>query len=497
MACFVGHDAGTGGVKSVLATADGRILARAFAEYPLDRPRTGWAEQDPRDWWGAIRRTTRELLARAAVPAEQVAAIGFAGQMLSLVPVDVDGTPTRPAVSWLDARADEQARRIVRRMGGRHVVAKLAGGAPTGKDIVAKVAWIRDEEPEVFRRTAAFLDATGYLVARATGKLGADPTAAGATGLCAAGAWSRLLATLCSFPLDKAPPIRPCTEVVGLLRDGAAADLGLAPGTPVVAGLADIAAAAVGSGALGDGEAHLYLGTSAWIGLTTSRAVAVPAHGIASVPAADGASYLAIGESETAGACVAWFLDHLAPDHAGPSLDALAREAEPGARGLLFLPWMFGERTPVPDTALRGGFVHLSLDHGREEMARAVYEGVALNLRWIVEAFARGRAVGPTVRAIGGGVRSDLWMQIVADVTGRTVERVAHPHEAGALGVALVAAVGVKAIADVPAIARVIGVERTFAPRTELAPLHERAFEAMRALAPPHARAARLLSGAG
>lgn len=496
MRLFLGHDLGTSGLKSVLIDEDGRVLASAHASYPLARPRADHVEQAPEDWWSAVRATTNELVARAADPSD-IAAITFAGQMLSLVALDAAGAPTRPAVSWLDARAGEQAARFVRRFGGERMLHLIAGGSPTAKDIVAKIAWIEQHEPDVYRRTAAFTDATGFLVARATGTLAIDVTAAGCTGMLDARSrdWSRALALLAGFPLAKMPRLVACTDVVAGVSERAARELGLRAGTPVVMGLADIPAAAVGAGTTGAGEAHVYLGTSSWIGVSRSTPKNVPRAGIASVPSASDPGFLMIGESETAGACREWLVDRLGIPSA--EIDALGSMSPPGARGLLFLPWLFGERSPFPDARLRGGFVGLSLDHGRADVVRAVYEGTALNLRVILDACAGAGEPCASLRAIGGGALSDLWMQVLADVTGRPIERVAHPTLAGAIGAALVGAVGVGALPSIRETSHRIAVERRFAPDVSAAAVYARAREAMVELAPAISRASRKLSGEG
>jgi xylulokinase len=490
---FVGHDLGTSGSKAVLVDEEGRVLASAVGHYALARPRAGWAEQAPEDWWRAVAETTRAVVRDAGIEPSQVAGLAFAGQMLALVALDRDGAPTRPAISWLDARADAQARRFIRRFGGERVLHWLAGASPTGKDIVAKIAWLADEEPEAYARTAAFTDATGFLVARATGELAIDHTAAGCTGMLdpSSRTWSRFLSRLASFPVAKMPRLVRPVDVVGALSARAAGELGLRAGTPVVMGMADIPAAAVGSGATRPGDAHVYLGTSSWIGVSLARPKSVPHAGIASVPSADPAGFLLIGESETAGACRAWLAAQLRADDA--ELEALALAAPPGAEGLLFLPWMYGERSPVPDTAVRGAFVGLSLEHERAHLARAVYEGVALNLRWILDACGEAGERCASLRAIGGGATSDAWMQILADVTERPIERVAAPRLAGAVGAALVAAVGVSALPSVESVRARVRVERTFTPRIADAATLARSYAAFRSLHPALSRAGRIL----
>ncbi len=493
MRFFLGHDLGTGGDKAVLIDEQGRLVAHHVASYPLHHPQPGWAEQDHDDWWRAVCVCTRAVLSGAAVDPKLVAGVGFAGQMLSLVALDEQGSPTRRPIIWMDARAEEQARRITRRLGGATILQWIAGGSPTGKDLVAKIAWLAEREPDVFRKTAHFTDATGYLVARATGSVRIDPTAAGATGILDARKrqWSRMLATLVGFPLDKMPPVAASTEVAGTLTDASAAELGLLPGAPVAMGMADIPSAAVGSGAVGPGEAHVYLGTSSWIGVSVAAPNNVPNAGIASVPSAGRSGCLMIGESETAGACREWFESQVGTGGAGESLDDLAAGSRPGARGLLFLPWMYGERSPVPDTRVRGGFVNLSLEHQRADLMRALYEGVALNLRWILDACASAGEPCPSLRAIGGGARSDVWLSIIADVTGRRVELVEHPQQAGAIGAALVAAIATGALGGIEAVTSSVRVARSFEPNRANAGVYARAYEVFRELHAPLSRAAR------
>lgn len=497
---FVGHDLGTGGDKAVLVDAGGALLASAFAPYPLATPRPGWAEQDPEDWWRAASTATRTLLERAGAPPERVAGVAFAGQMLALVPVDAAGRPLRPAISWLDGRAEAQAARLVRRLGGARIVRAAVGALPSGKDVVAKIAWIREHEPDVYARTRAFCDATGHLVTRATGRIGIDHTGAAGTGLLdrRRRRWSRPLAALVGVPLAKLPPVVACPAIAGGLTAEAAAATGLRPGTPVIGGLGDVPAAALGSGALGPGEGHVYLGTSGWVCAAAARPRDLPRHGIYALPSPDPAGFLMVGESETAGACLDWLAGLLGlvgqdgrPDH--ERLEALALRAAPGAGGVLFAPWLLGERAPVGDARLRGAFAGLSLGHGDQHLARAVLDGVAVNLAWLLEAFGEAIAPGRPLRAVGGGARSEAWIQALADAAGRTVEVVERPQEAGAVGAALLAAVGTGALADVRAIGAVVPVGRVQRPRAEHRAAYAELARTLRDLQPALATASRRL----
>jgi len=485
---FLGYDVGTSGTKAALVDARGALLAEAVAPHALAHPHDGWAEQDPESWLSACTETTREVLRVSGARAEQVQGISFAGQMLTLVPMDAHGRATRAAIAWMDARAEDEARRIIRRMGGAGVVRALAGAVPTGKDIVPKVAWLRAHEPEVFARTTALGDATSWLVAQTTGRIAIDPTAAGATGLLDTKTrrMSRALSFLARFPLDKVPPIVASTSLAGTLHREGAARLGLAESTAVAMGNADIPAMAVGTGATRAGDAHVYLGTSAWVAAASDHAASIARAGIAAVPSATDHGVLLVGESETAGACRDWIGRTLTGD-----VDALAAASPPGARGVLFCPWLFGERAPFPDAQLRGGFVNLGLEHTPADLARAVLEGVALNVRLIVEAMPLPRDTA--LRAAGGGAQSDAWMQIVADVTGRVVERVAHPRSAGAIGAALVAGVASGAFRSLEDARSVVTVERRFTPRAELRPIYDAGVRALSDLFRPFSRASQTL----
>lgn len=485
MALFVGHDLGTSGDKAVLVDASGAILATHTAPFGLSHPGPGRAEQDPDDWWAAVCEGTRAV---AAGREDEVAGVAFAGQMLSLVSLNAAGRHVRPAVVWMDHRAEAEAARLTRRLGGASIVRAIAGAAPTGKDLLPKMAWLAAREPATWRQTRWLGDATSALVARATGRVGLDPTAAGATGVFDATSrrWTPLLARLAGLPLDRMPPVARSIDVAGPLLPDAATELGLRPGTPVAVGLADIPAAAIGSGAVLPGDAHAYLGTSSWVAVTLSRPRHAPRAGIVSVASADPGRCLMIAESETAGACRDWLHGLLA----GADLDALAAQAPPGSDGLLFCPWLFGERSPYPDSAVRGAFVGLSLGHGPAHLARAVLEGVAVNLRWTLRAIdGAGTPRSRGLRAIGGGAASDLWMQLLADATEEPVARLAAPRFAGAVGAALVAAVAVGAVPSIADVRDRVHIDRTFQPGD---PSPYRAAERrMRALAPALSRDAR------
>lgn len=473
---IISHDVGTGGSKAVLTDLEGKIISFRFEPYCTDYCRPAWAEQDPEDWWKAVTESTRKLVEETAIDPDEVLGIGYATQMLGVLPMDDAGLPLRPAIIWIDSRADEQACRLVKRMGGEAIVARVAGAVPSGKDVICKHMWMREEEPQVYQRAKVILDVNGYLVYRSTGNYIIDQSNAAATGLLdnRTRDWSPLFSKLLRIPLDKLPPVKKSVEVVGVLNDDAAKLMGLRSGLPVIGGMGDVPAAATGSGALGEGDAHIYIGTSGWLCISVAKPKGLSKYGIASIASADPASFLMIGETETAGACLKWFAEQLGRkeewDQAGQEmeifavLDRVIADVPAGSRKLIFTPWMFGERSPVTDTTLRGAFLNVSLEHTREDMLRAVYEGVAMNCRWLLEAVGSAGYPCATVRTIGGGARSDIWMQIFADVTGHRIEAVEDAQEAGAVGCALAVAVALNIYQDYKELKQVVKVRRTYEP---------------------------------
>ncbi|MCW5852503.1 MAG: FGGY-family carbohydrate kinase, partial [Anaerolineae bacterium] len=468
---LLAYDVGTSGTKAVLVSLDGQIVATAFAPYPLYYPRPGWAEQDPADWWAAAGIAGRQALAQAGAAPGQVVGLAFATQMLNVVALDAHAQPLGRCISWLDSRADDEARRVMRLLGGPTLFAQVVGATLTGKDLLPKYRWLKRHAPDVYRRAATLVDASGYLLYQATGQLVCEWTCASVTGLfnLKTKTWDRALTRFMGLDPARFPSLAPSTAQVGGLTGGAAAYLSLRPGTPVFAGAGDAMAAAVGSGAVGEGEGHLCLGTSGFAGIMTSRRV-TGKRGIATVQSADPGKLLMIGETEMAAACLAWAARELyggAADDASiyAQMDADVAATPPGADGLLFLPWLYGERCPVADEHVRGGFLNLTPHHTRPHLARAVYEGVAFNLAWILDAMRQyyGRRPDP-LRVIGGGARSAAWLQILADVTERRLEVVPQPQIAGAVGAAMLAAVGLGRYPSVEAVKAAIPVSGVVAP---------------------------------
>jgi len=484
---LLAHDVGTSGDKAALITPDGRVVATAFEPYPTHYPRRLWAEQNPEDWWRAVGHTTQRVLEQGGVGPGEVLGLAFSTQMINLIPLDAMAMPLRPCISWLDGRAGAEAKMVMRRLGGRKAFALIVGATLTGKDLLPKYLWLKRSEPDVYSQAATFVDASGYLLYQATGRLAYEWSTASVTGLFSlkSKTWSDFLIRFFGLDRAKFPELVQSTEKVGSLRPAAASHLGLLAGTPVFGGAGDAMSAAVGSGAVGEREGHLSLGTSGFVGIVTSKRL-IGRRGIATIQSADPTKLLLIGETETAAACLRWAAKELygAESEAGiyKRMDDDVAGTEPGAGGLIFTPWLYGERCPVADERLRAGFLNLGANHSRAQMTRAIYEGVAYNLRWIIESIADLYKFRPDpLRVVGGGALGLPWLQIVADVTGCTLESVPHPQEAGAVGAAMLAAVGLGLYPSVEAIKTTLSPSSVIVPDPAPRPFYDESYAAFRA----------------
>ena len=482
---IIAHDVGTSGNKAVLIDTEGRVHGKCFEPYKTYYTRPGWAEQNPVDWWQAVTRTTRLLLEQTKKSPKDILCITFSTQMLGIIPMDPKKGHLRRAIIWLDNRAGEQAEKMMKKFLGAGVFAKIAGAPLCGKDGLPKLLWLKAEEPDIYRKMCCFLDTSGYLFYRSTGNMAMEWTGASVVGLdLKKKTWMNGIISYVGLDTDKLPPlVRSIDQVGGLTRE-AAKEYGLLEGTPVIAGAGDVTCAAVGSGAVDDGEGHVYLGTSGWVGVVTRRIMQGKC-GAATIQSADPDKTFLLAETEAAGGCIQWIADEFykaeKKDPKIPNVYALmddeVAKIPPGSNYLLFTPWIYGERAPVDDCYVRATFLNLSADHTREHMLRAVYEGVAYNIRWIVEIVEKEfKFPLPYLRAIGGGARGKPWMQIMADVTHRKIETVRDPQEAGAVGAALVAAVGLGIYPDFKSLKKVVKVDRAFEPQPENSEIYDTLF---------------------
>lgn len=465
-------DLGTSGCKCALVSFDGTVHAWSFRAVNL-HVQGALAEQQPQDWWTAFLHSAKEVLGHSSASRDRVVAVCCSTQTEGTVCVDRQGMALGGALTWLDSRG---AAAIARRVRGRGPCIegygplklwrwlRLTGGAPSlsGRDSAGHMAFIRDEEPERYERTYKFLNVLDYLNLRLTGRFCATQDSAVTSWVTNNRdphqiRYDARLIQLLGIDAAKLPEIVHSTDVLGPLLPDIAHVLGLNLKTKVVAGAVDTSAVAVGA-AVTDFETHLYLGTSSWLGAHVPFMKTDVRHKIAAVPSAVDGRYLAMALQSTAGANLSFLRDRilyhpdeLASDEEHPAvyevLNRIAARVPPGARGLIYTPWLLGERTPVDDPRLRAGLLNMSLEHSREDIFRAFLEGVALNTRWMLEPFARllGRDAG-TITAVGGGAQSDVWCQIMADVTGQPIRQLENPIQTNAIGATFIAGVGVGAL---------------------------------------------------
>lgn len=487
-------DLGTSGVKLAFVSATtGSIADRQVEPLPLTLLPHGGAEQDPDDWWAAIVRGTKAMLGRQTVRAADVLGIGASVQWSGTVAIGPDGCHLHPAIIWMDSRGAPYIEQIVNgfpRISG-YAATKLArwirltGGGPThsGKDPIAHILYIKHALPDVYRATKVFLEPINWLGLKLTGRAVASFDSITLHWV----ADSRDIANVrydpgllkaAGIPRAKLPDLVPAATVVGPLTAAAAGDLGLSTDVRVATGMGDLLAAAVGSGAVRDFDAHLCVGTSSWLVCHVPYKKTDLFHNMASLPSGIPGRYLLTNEQESAGVCLQALKDNILRVESYEELLAEAETAPAGSDDLLFLPWLNGERSPVDDRTIRGGFANQTLETTRAHLIRAVLEGVAYNARWLqgsVERFIK-RPLGP-VNMIGGGARSDLWCQIVADVLSRPIRRVEDPIFAGARGAAFQAAVAL-GLQTWDAVADLVAIERTFQPDPRNRAVHDRGFRA-------------------
>lgn len=514
-------DLGTSALKVALVSTEGRVLGLETEPVGLSLLPGGGAEQDPHEWWGAVRKTAARLLDRGLAPRSEIVAMGCTAQWSGTVPVDRNGSPLSNAIIWMDSRGAADVRRLT---GGPvslsgYGVDKLwrwlrkTGGIPaaSGKDSLAHILCIRRTQPEIYAGTYKFLEPKDYLNLCLTGRFAASYDSIALHWVTDNRNLSQVrydpdLLALTGLDPDKLPDLVPATAVLGRLRHAVAAELGLSEEVQVVAGAPDLHSASVGSGATRDFEAHLYVGTSSWLTCHVPFKKTDLLRNMASLPSAIPGRYFIANDQETAGACLTFLRDNLffPDDGLGPGelppaffpwMEERAAAVPAGAGGVIFTPWLYGERTPVEDHTIRGGFHNLSLGATRSHLVRAVLEGVACNSRWLleaVEAFA-GRRLDP-LRMIGGGARSLLWCQIFADVLDRRIELVQDPVEANVRGAALIAAAGLGYLPFERA-PEVVQVAQTLTPRPEHRRVYDQLYRAFRTLYRSHKPVCAALNG--
>jgi xylulokinase len=456
-------DHGTGSMKVALTTIYGEVLGFEAEETPLVLLPNGGAEQDANGWWQAFLTAAKRLINQNLVPTEEIVAICVSSQWSCTVAVDENGDPLMNAISWMDTRGAPYIRKLMRgfiNISGYGITTILkwistTGGGPglSGKDPISHILFLKAERPEIYQKTYKFLEAKDFLNLKLSGKFCATFDSIQLH-------WVTNIkdihhihyepGLIRMFKIDpkKLPDLIKSTDTIGPIRKELADELGLNPDVKVIGGSADLHMAAIGSGAIKDYEGHIYIGTSAFlICHVPHKGTDIP-HNFAALPSADPDRYFITCEQECAGINLTFLRDNILHfyDNDKPpysELDEIANRIPAGSNGVIYTPWLYGERCPVEDSTIRGGFNNLSLKTTMDDMVRAVFEGVAFNARWVLEPVEKfiHRKMDP-INIIGGGAVSKVWCQIYADILNRTIRQVKDPVRANARGAAFVASVG-------------------------------------------------------
>ena len=513
----IAYDIGTTGVKTCLFEVGDslRLLAGEYEGYGLYILPDGGAEQDADEWWAALAKSTRHLLEKTGTDPKSISGISFCSQMQGLVLVDEVGCALRRPMSYMDQRGSREFAACqthgltisgVNALMLLRSLRRTRAASTSVKDPLWKYKWVQQNEPEVFAKVHKWLDVKEYLICRCTGQFVMTRDSAYSTFLYDSrpdkGCWSRALCRMYGVEFDHLPRIIECTDVAGTLTARAAQDLGLAEGCPVYGGGGDATLIGVGAGCTEVGQTHIYSGTSGWVSTVIGRQKVDIVSMIAGIVGAQAGKYNYFAEMETAGKCFEWVKEHLVLDEIGIYLQKtnVAESQEsvyeslydymtdtieaipPGAGGVIFTPWLHGNRCPFEDPKAAGMFFNLRLDTGKTEMLRAVLEGICYHLRWMLECQDKKVKIASTLRFVGGGALSRVTCQILADVTGRTMETVADTKDVGAVGAAMLVAVGSGQIADLTQAAGLIRPAARYTPDPANQALYDRNYKVFKNL---------------
>ena len=451
---ILAHDLGTTGNKATLYDPDGRLVGSDFSGYTTEYAHSNWAEQDPSDWWDAVVVSSQRLLKKHAISSDEIACITFSGQMMAAVPVDEHGQPLRSAIIWADQRSTPQTQWLEKHVPFDEVYS-ITGHRLSESYSLFKILWLRDNQPDVYHNTHKFLHAKDFIVAKLTGNFVTDTSDASGMDLydLENGGWSEIIVEAAEMDITKLPDVHLSTDVVGRVLPDVADIVGVAAGTPVVIGGGDGVCASAGAGVVAEGSAYNYVGSSSWIALATSDPIYDPEYRTFTYCHLVPGMYMPTGTTQSAGASYQWARDNVCRLEVQTAelldiqpyelMDNEANMSPVGANGLLFLPYLMGERSPHWNPKAKGAFVGLTIRHTRADIIRAILEGVTLNLYTILQAFTAQGAEVEAMRLIGGGAKARFWNQIMADVYGIPVYRMSILEEATSMGAALAGGIGV------------------------------------------------------
>ncbi len=486
---LLGIDVGTGGTRALILDEKGRVISSATEDHrAFVSPQIGWAEQDPCDWWRACGVAVRHALAQANLRSDQISCVGLSGQMHGAVLLDEQAHVVRPALIWCDVRTEKQCRELTAQIGAENLIQLTCNPALTNFTLT-KCLWVRENEPENWRWVRSLMLPKDYVRFQLTGERATDVADASCTLLLdvAHRRWSKEMLKLVQMDESLLPGLYESPEICGQVSDAGAAATGLQKGTPVVAGAGDQAAGAIGMGVVSPGTVSATIGTSGVVLAATDRPALDSRGRVHTFCHAVPGRWIAMGVTQAAGLSLRWFRDQFGsgePRQSYESLTTEAASAPPGCDGLLWAPYLMGERTPYLDPAARGMLLGLTASHTRAHVIRAILEGVAFSLRDTFTIFQEMEVPVTTVRLGGGGARSALWRQIQADTYRHPAETV-EAEEGAAYGAAILAGVGVKTWSSVDeACESVVRVSKNVTPDSEHCLVLERAYAMYRRMYP-------------
>ena len=511
------YDFGTSSVKTCLFDigSEIRLIASSTGSYGLYISDDGGAEQDTEEWWAALCSTTRDLFDRSNVRPEEIRGLAFCAQMQGTVLVDKDAKAVRRPMNYLDQKGIKEFKECMGsgmiKVSGcslfklvRNLIVNYAGST-SAKDPVWKYKWVENNEPENYKKIYKWLDISDYLAARCTGRIIRTADSAFATFLYdtrkGKEGWNKGLLKMYKVDPGHMPEIIDSTDLVGGLTQKAAKELGLVEGIPVYGG-GDTTFVNIGAGCTSPGDTHIYVGTSGWVSTFLDHQTVDVNSRITGVLSAKHGYFNYYAELETAGKCFDWVMNHLALDEVGIYLDKkkvtddveskytslydyLSDEISkvpPGANGVIFTPWMHGNRSPFEDSNAAGMFFNIKIENGKRDMLRAVLEGICYHLRWLLESQERKEKTSETIRFVGGGALSDVTCQILADVTGRKIETVKNTQEVGAIGTALVVAAGINGVDVLELAKKIVKADHIYVPDPKNKDVYERNYKVFKKL---------------
>jgi len=488
------YDIGTSGCKAAIFDTKLKLITKVSETYPIYYPKEGCAEQEAEDYWQSVKKSTKFLIQETGIKSEEILAIVYDSQANCTVPIDNKGNPLMRCINWLDIRAASITSLYTKGLikisgyGLRKLLMflKITGGAPglNGKDPISHIIWIKLNEPDIYEKTYKFLSVKDFVVFKSTNITTISRGLAHTSWMMDTNPgvfeWSEKILKKFKIDKEKLPVIKDASEIVGNLTAKAANELGLELSPdhpiPVILGSADLISSAIGSGALVENQIHISLGTADWVAAHTHERLRDIMNYTGSISSIRG-RYLCISKQETGTVCLDWVINQLfkyESEKYGENkeemyqiLDEIVQNTPAGSNNLIFTPWMFGERSPLNDPQVRGGFYNLSLKHTRNDILRATYEGISYNIRWALQVVEKLVGKSEVINIIGGGAKSNIWCQILADVLQRKINQMEDPSLGSAKGSATIALLGLGLIEDLSDAIPLIKINKHFKPNPE------------------------------